>query len=46
MTPFETQAQILGDLWMDYREDAEFKDFIEKVKCTLRSDLQTQQYQV
>jgi hypothetical protein len=29
MTPFETQAQILADLWMDYREDAEFKDFIE-----------------
>jgi hypothetical protein len=29
MTPFEIQAQILGDLWMDYREDAEFKDFVE-----------------
>lgn len=29
MTPFEIQAQILGDLWMDYREDVEFKDFME-----------------
>jgi hypothetical protein len=29
MTPFDIQAQILGDLWMDYREDAEFKDFVE-----------------
>ena len=29
MTPFEIQAQILADLWIDYREDAEFKDFME-----------------
>jgi hypothetical protein len=28
-TPFETQAQILADLWMDYRGDEEFSDFIE-----------------
>ena len=29
MTPFETQTQILADLWMDYRGDEEFADFIE-----------------
>jgi hypothetical protein len=29
MTPFETQTQILADLWMDYRGDEEFQDFLE-----------------
>lgn len=29
MTPFDTQAQILADLWMDYRNDEEFSDFLE-----------------
>lgn len=29
MTPFETQAQILADLWMNYRKDEEFSDFLE-----------------
>lgn len=29
MTPFENKCEILGDLWMEYRDDAEFEDFIE-----------------
>jgi hypothetical protein len=29
MTPFETQAQILAELWMNYRKDEEFVDFLE-----------------
>jgi hypothetical protein len=29
MTPFETQTQILADLWMEYRSDQEFSDFLE-----------------
>lgn len=28
-TPFEIKCEILGELWMDYRESEEFKDFIE-----------------
>jgi hypothetical protein len=28
-TTFEAMTQILADLWMDYRGDEEFKDFIE-----------------
>ena len=28
-THFSSQCQILADLWMDYREDEEFKDFID-----------------
>jgi len=28
-TTFEAMAQILADLWMDYRGDKEFEDFIE-----------------
>lgn len=28
-TEIEAQANILADLWMDYRDDVEFKDFIE-----------------
>ena len=28
-TTFEAQTQILADLWMDYRGDEEFKDFLE-----------------
>ena len=29
MTPFSNKAAILAELWMNYRTDAEFKDFIE-----------------
>ncbi len=29
MTPFETKCSILADLWMDYRGDEEFTDFLE-----------------
>lgn len=28
-TPFETRAEILADLWMNYRLDEEFTDFVE-----------------
>jgi hypothetical protein len=28
-TPFETRVSILADLWLNYRMDEEFKDFIE-----------------
>jgi hypothetical protein len=28
-TTFEAQTSILADLWMDYRGDEEFKDFLE-----------------
>jgi hypothetical protein len=28
-TPKETKITILADLWMDYRGDEEFKDFVE-----------------
>lgn len=28
-TPFETQCMILADLWMNYRSDDDFKDFLE-----------------
>jgi len=28
-TPFETKCEILSDLWMNYKTDLEFKDFIE-----------------
>lgn len=28
-TPFETRAEMLADLWMNYRLDEEFKDFVE-----------------
>lgn len=28
-TPFETRVSILADLWINYRNDDEFKDFIE-----------------
>jgi hypothetical protein len=28
-TPFSKKCEILGDLWMDYRTDEEFQDFIE-----------------
>lgn len=28
-TPFATKADILGELWLDYRTDTEFQDFIE-----------------
>lgn len=28
-TSFETKAQILAELWIDYRKDPEFKEFIE-----------------
>ena len=29
MTSFENKCSILADLWMDYRDDEEFKDFRE-----------------
>lgn len=28
-TPFSTKATILGELWLNYRNDPEFKDFIQ-----------------
>ena len=28
-TPFSNRAEILGELWMDYRTDEEFQDFIQ-----------------
>ena len=28
-TPLETQTQILADLWINYKQDEEFIDFIE-----------------
>ena len=28
-TPYSTKAEILADLWMNYRNDEEFEDFIE-----------------
>lgn len=28
-TPTNTKAEILADLWLNYRQDAEFVDFIE-----------------
>lgn len=28
-TPFETRVSILSELWLDYRKDEEFQDFIE-----------------
>jgi hypothetical protein len=28
-TTFTNKCEILGELWMDYREDEEFTDFIE-----------------
>lgn len=28
-TAFKTKCQILAQLWMEYRDDVEFKDFIE-----------------
>jgi hypothetical protein len=27
-TPFETRCKILAELWIDYRKDEEFADFI------------------
>ena len=29
MTPFSNKAAILSELWMKYRSDEEFRDFIE-----------------
>jgi len=28
-TPFEIQSMILADLWMNYRKDMDFQDFVE-----------------
>jgi hypothetical protein len=28
-TPFSNRAEILGELWLDYRRDEEFKDFMD-----------------
>lgn len=29
LTPLSSRAEILADLWMNYRDDEEFLDFIE-----------------
>lgn len=29
MTPFSNKVQILGDLWLNYRGDSEFEDFVD-----------------
>jgi len=29
LTPLSSRAEILGDLWINYRDDEEFNDFIE-----------------
>jgi hypothetical protein len=29
ITPFSKKCEILGDLWREYRDDEEFKDFFE-----------------
>ena len=29
MTPFENQCEILAELWLGYRDDENFGDFIE-----------------
>ncbi len=28
-TPFNVRCQILGELWLSYREDEEYQDFVE-----------------
>lgn len=28
-TPFDIRCEILADLWMEYRQDEQFKDFVE-----------------
>lgn len=28
-TPFSSRVEILGDLWLNYRSDEEFQDFME-----------------
>jgi len=29
MTPFSSKCEILAELWLDYRDDEDFRDFIE-----------------
>lgn len=29
VTPLSSRAEILADLWMNYRDDEEFRDFVE-----------------
>ena len=29
MTPFSNRCEILSELWMDYRHDEDFEDFVE-----------------
>jgi hypothetical protein len=29
ITPFSKQCEILGELWLEYRDDEEFQDFFE-----------------
>ena len=29
ITPFSSRCEILADLWMNYRDDEEFLDFVE-----------------
>ena len=28
-TPFETRCNILADLWLSYRDEVDFKDFVQ-----------------
>jgi hypothetical protein len=28
-TPFENQCKILGEVWINYRDNEEFRDFVE-----------------
>lgn len=29
MTPYSNKLEILADLWMNYRDDSEFEDFLD-----------------
>lgn len=29
LTPFQTRCQILGELWLSYRDSEEYKDFVK-----------------
>ena len=29
LTPLSSRAEILGDLWINYRDDEEFQDFLQ-----------------
>ena len=34
-TPFEIQCMILADLWMNYRKDMSFDDFVQQIHVGL-----------